>query len=298
MRRRPSRRPSSRSSAATRRARRAHPRDRRPDLARRRHARVGDELRGGAARGRRRDPGGRAPAASRSSARPATTRPPTGRWASASSTTSRSPPARRRPSTALERVAIVDWDVHHGNGTQDIFWDDPSVLFVSLHQWPFYPGTGGPDEGNETTRERPAARRVAATRSTLARLRRASSSRRSRLRARPRCSSRPASTPTRDDPLAAMDVTDGGFRELARRCRGARAAGRRGAGGRLQPRDAARARRTRRSTGSPSKSEAGPSAGPAVSAPVVRATVTQKELCSHDRRRAGRRIPHGIPHGG
>jgi len=51
----------------------------------------------------------------------------------------------------LERVAIVDWDVHHGNGTQDIFWDDASVLFVSLHQWPFYPGTGGPGEENETT---------------------------------------------------------------------------------------------------------------------------------------------------
>ena len=49
------------------------------------------------------------------------------------------------------RVAIVDWDVHHGNGTQDIFWDDDSVLFVSLHQWPFYPGTGGPDEQRETT---------------------------------------------------------------------------------------------------------------------------------------------------
>ncbi len=49
------------------------------------------------------------------------------------------------------RVAIVDWDVHHGNGTQDLFWDDPSVLFVSLHRWPYYPGSGGPGEGNETT---------------------------------------------------------------------------------------------------------------------------------------------------
>jgi acetoin utilization deacetylase AcuC-like enzyme len=49
------------------------------------------------------------------------------------------------------RVAIVDFDVHHGNGTQDIFWDDDSVLYVSLHQWPIYPGTGGPGEGNETT---------------------------------------------------------------------------------------------------------------------------------------------------
>lgn len=45
-----------------------------------------------------------------------------------------------------ERVAIVDWDVHHGNGTQDIFWDDPSVLFCSTHQMPLYPGTGTKDE--------------------------------------------------------------------------------------------------------------------------------------------------------
>jgi acetoin utilization deacetylase AcuC-like enzyme len=51
----------------------------------------------------------------------------------------------------LERVAILDWDVHHGNGTQDTFWDDGSVFFASLHQWPFYPGSGGPGEGNETT---------------------------------------------------------------------------------------------------------------------------------------------------
>jgi acetoin utilization deacetylase AcuC-like enzyme len=51
----------------------------------------------------------------------------------------------------VERVAIVDWDVHHGNGTQAIFQGDDSVLFVSLHQWPFYPGSGGPDEQAETT---------------------------------------------------------------------------------------------------------------------------------------------------
>jgi acetoin utilization deacetylase AcuC-like enzyme len=50
----------------------------------------------------------------------------------------------------LARVAILDWDVHHGNGTQDMVWGDPSVLFVSLHRWPFYPGTGAPGEGNET----------------------------------------------------------------------------------------------------------------------------------------------------
>lgn len=51
----------------------------------------------------------------------------------------------------LARVGIVDWDVHHGNGTEEIFRDDDSVLFVSLHQWPFYPGTGGPDDQAETT---------------------------------------------------------------------------------------------------------------------------------------------------
>ena len=45
-----------------------------------------------------------------------------------------------------ERVAIVDWDVHHGNGTQDIFYDDPDVLYVSTHQSPLYPGTGRLDE--------------------------------------------------------------------------------------------------------------------------------------------------------
>jgi acetoin utilization deacetylase AcuC-like enzyme len=49
------------------------------------------------------------------------------------------------------RVAIVDYDVHHGNGTQEIFWEDDTVLFVSLHQWPFYPGTGAPDEQSDTT---------------------------------------------------------------------------------------------------------------------------------------------------
>jgi acetoin utilization deacetylase AcuC-like enzyme len=45
-----------------------------------------------------------------------------------------------------ERVAIVDWDVHHGNGTQDIFWNDPSVLYCSTHQMPLYPGTGARNE--------------------------------------------------------------------------------------------------------------------------------------------------------
>ncbi len=46
----------------------------------------------------------------------------------------------------LDRVLIVDWDVHHGNGTQAIFWEDPRVGFFSAHRWPFYPGTGSADE--------------------------------------------------------------------------------------------------------------------------------------------------------
>ena len=50
--------------------------------------------------------------------------------------------ARRLLADGLERVLILDWDVHHGNGTQAIFYDEPRVLFISLHQWPFFPGTG------------------------------------------------------------------------------------------------------------------------------------------------------------
>ncbi|MFQ5918055.1 MAG: histone deacetylase, partial [Candidatus Binatia bacterium] len=46
----------------------------------------------------------------------------------------------------LKRVLIVDWDVHHGNSTQDIFYSDPSVLYFSTHQYPFYPGTGSEQE--------------------------------------------------------------------------------------------------------------------------------------------------------
>ena len=77
----------------------------------------------------------------------ATTPPPPSRWASASSTTSPSWPPRWP--TEGERVLVFDYDAHHGNGTQDIFYDDPRVLFVSLHQWPLYPGTGRHDEVGE-----------------------------------------------------------------------------------------------------------------------------------------------------
>ncbi|MGH9942658.1 MAG: histone deacetylase family protein, partial [Pyrinomonadaceae bacterium] len=46
----------------------------------------------------------------------------------------------------IERVAVIDWDVHHGNGTQGIFYDDPTVFFYSTHQYPWYPGTGARGE--------------------------------------------------------------------------------------------------------------------------------------------------------
>ncbi len=57
----------------------------------------------------------------------------------------------------LRRVAIVDFDVHHGNGTEAIFQGDDSVYFASLHQWPFYPGTGGPGTSAGTTLNLPVA---------------------------------------------------------------------------------------------------------------------------------------------
>lgn len=54
--------------------------------------------------------------------------------------------AQRALDSGLSRVAIVDFDVHHGNGTQDIFYDRPEVLYISTHEWPQYPGTGAADE--------------------------------------------------------------------------------------------------------------------------------------------------------
>ncbi|HTV10317.1 MAG TPA: histone deacetylase [Acidimicrobiales bacterium] len=52
-----------------------------------------------------------------------------------------------------ERVLVLDWDVHHGNGTQAIFWDDPRVLYISTHQSPLYPGTGSADARGGTGAE-------------------------------------------------------------------------------------------------------------------------------------------------
>ncbi len=56
-----------------------------------------------------------------------------------------------REAHGIRRVAIVDFDVHHGNGTEEAFRRDPDVLFLSLHRWPFYPGTGGPGPEGRTS---------------------------------------------------------------------------------------------------------------------------------------------------
>ena len=119
----------------------------------------------------------------------------------------------------LERVAIVDFDVHHGNGTQAAFWDDDSVLFVSLHQWPFYPGSGGPDEQRDTTVNVPMSAESGdeeymhafehVVEPVLARF-------------EPELVLVSAGFDAHaDDPLADMNVTAEGFREMARRCRDA-----------------------------------------------------------------------------
>jgi acetoin utilization deacetylase AcuC-like enzyme len=113
------------------------------------------------------------------------------------------------------RVAIVDWDVHHGNGTQAILWDDPSVLFASLHQWPFYPGTGGPDEQDETTVNVPLPAGSDDEDYLWAFEERVEP----RVRAfEPELVLVSAGFDAHlDDPLAGMRVTANGFRELARR---------------------------------------------------------------------------------
>ena len=115
----------------------------------------------------------------------------------------------------IERVAIVDWDVHHGNGTEAIFRDDPSVFFVSMHEWPFYPGTGGPDDQGETTLNVPLG---------------AGAGDDEYLHAFERVVEPAVAAFQPDqvlvsagfdaheeDPLASMRVTEDGFRELARR---------------------------------------------------------------------------------
>jgi acetoin utilization deacetylase AcuC-like enzyme len=115
----------------------------------------------------------------------------------------------------VERVAIVDWDVHHGNGTEEIFRGDDSVLFVSLHQWPFYPGTGGPDDQTETTINVP----LGAGSGDPEYARAFTDVVEPAVRAfEPDLVLVSAGFDAHeDDPLAGMRVTEAGFRELARR---------------------------------------------------------------------------------
>ncbi len=116
----------------------------------------------------------------------------------------------------IGRIAIVDWDVHHGNGTEAAFLGDDSVLFVSLHQWPFYPGTGGPGTGDATTLNIPLpagsgdAEYAEAFRKLVEPTVRSFD---------PELVIVSAGFDAHvDDPLAGMQVTEAGFRDLAARC--------------------------------------------------------------------------------
>jgi acetoin utilization deacetylase AcuC-like enzyme len=124
--------------------------------------------------------------------------------------------ARAAQSEGARRVAIVDFDVHHGNGTQDIFWDDDSVFFASLHEWPFYPGSGGPQEQRDTTLNVPMSagsgdeEYLHAFDHTLTPAVEAFD---------PELVLVSAGFDAHEgDPLAGMRVTAAGFRELAQRC--------------------------------------------------------------------------------
>jgi acetoin utilization deacetylase AcuC-like enzyme len=114
------------------------------------------------------------------------------------------------------RVAIVDFDVHHGNGTEALFRDDPSVLTVSVHQWPFWPGTGGPGASFDGVVNVPLpagsgdAEYRAAFEQIVDPVVRAFDPELVIVAA--------GFDAHRDDPLAEMAVTADGFRELARRC--------------------------------------------------------------------------------
>jgi acetoin utilization deacetylase AcuC-like enzyme len=116
----------------------------------------------------------------------------------------------------LERVAIVDFDVHHGNGTEALFRGDETVFFASLHQWPFWPGTGGPDSSDESTLNVPLPAGCGDDEYRAA----FETSVEPAVRAfRPDLVLVSAGFDAhRDDPLAEMEVTVDGFRELAERC--------------------------------------------------------------------------------
>jgi acetoin utilization deacetylase AcuC-like enzyme len=113
------------------------------------------------------------------------------------------------------RIAIVDWDVHHGNGTEAIFRRDPSVFFSSLHQWPFYPGTGDPDDQDETTLNVPLPAGSGDADYAEAFERRVEPA---VAAFEPELVLVSAGFDAHvDDPLAGMLVTEDGFRDLARR---------------------------------------------------------------------------------
>jgi acetoin utilization deacetylase AcuC-like enzyme len=114
----------------------------------------------------------------------------------------------------LGRVAVLDWDVHHGNGTQDVLGDDDSVLFVSLHQWPFYPGSGGPYEQGPTLVNIP----LAAGTGDAAYLEAFETAERAVTQFEPELLLVSAGFDAHvDDPLAELRLSTGCFRELARR---------------------------------------------------------------------------------
>ena len=116
------------------------------------------------------------------------------------------------------RVAIIDWDVHHGNGTEDIFRGDPTVLFVTMHQWPFYPGTGGPEDQGETLVN--VALPAASTDEDYLRAWDERVDPAVRAFEPDLVLVSAGFDAHEDDPIAQMLVTEAGFRELARRSAG------------------------------------------------------------------------------
>jgi acetoin utilization deacetylase AcuC-like enzyme len=112
----------------------------------------------GDARGRGRLCGGRCGAGGRGGpplsppARRATMPKPPGRWGFCLFGTVAIAAKRALVHHGLSRVAIVDFDVHHGNGTQDLLWDEGRCLYASSHQMPLYPGTGRPENGARMAR--------------------------------------------------------------------------------------------------------------------------------------------------
>ena len=116
----------------------------------------------------------------------------------------------------MARLAVVDFDVHHGNGTEAIFREDDSVLFVSLHQWPFWPGTGGPESQAKTTLNVPM-RAGAGDDDYLRAFERTVEPALARFEPELVLVSAGFDAHV-DDPLADIRLSAAGFRELARRC--------------------------------------------------------------------------------